>query len=293
MASGVRTGFNGKTVTHQDHFRCTITCGYCGKRCHYEDECHIKKRESDKHKWQEAERQKTATTTSQNGDKGGKGGGKEGGNRGTPHPQRRSRAPATSPSFADEDHKKRPKGDNASPEGSNSKKRQLAWMAKSLMAARADVKFAAEEKGDGSEEEELVFWILLKISDQFFRAVLDTGAKLSIVARRLLKIFKKPKTVAIRVADWRTIQSLWGVDVSFCLDDEIVTQQCRVLDNDSLDIVIGTAFLRRNPQVKMLSLQRPYSLHCDLGSGLFSVPLELSGRKVSGLHYVATTNYRT
>ena len=25
---------DGKTVTHQDHFRCTITCGYCGKRRH-------------------------------------------------------------------------------------------------------------------------------------------------------------------------------------------------------------------------------------------------------------------
>ena len=45
---------DGKIVTHQDHFRCTITCGYCGKRRHYEDECHIKKRESDKHKRQEA-----------------------------------------------------------------------------------------------------------------------------------------------------------------------------------------------------------------------------------------------
>ena len=29
---------DGNTVTHQDHFRCTITCGYCGKRRHYEDE---------------------------------------------------------------------------------------------------------------------------------------------------------------------------------------------------------------------------------------------------------------
>ena len=46
---------------------------------------------------------------------------------------------------------------------------------------------------------------------------------------------------------------------------------------------IGTDFLRRNPQVKMLSLQRPYSLHCDFGSGLFSVTLELSGRKESGV----------
>ena len=33
---------DGKTVTHQDHFRCAITCSYCGKRRHYEDECHIK-----------------------------------------------------------------------------------------------------------------------------------------------------------------------------------------------------------------------------------------------------------
>ena len=73
-----------------------------------------------------------------------------------------------------------------------------------------------------------------------------------------------------------------GVDVTICLGDENVTQHCRVLDTDAFDIVIGTDFLRRNPQVKMLSLQRPYSLHCDFGSGPFSVPLELSGRKSLG-----------
>ena len=134
-------------MTHQDHFRCTITCGCCGKRCHYEDECHIKKRVSDKHKRQEAERQEaqTPTRTPQNGDKGGKAGGKGGGKRGTPNPQRRSSAPATSPSPDTAYPNKRPQGDNASPEGSNSKKRRLAWMAKLLMAAGVDVKFPAEE----------------------------------------------------------------------------------------------------------------------------------------------------
>ena len=136
-----------KTVTHQDHFRCTITCGYCGKRCHYEDECHIKKRESDELKRQEAERQKNQTPTRnpQNGDKGGKGGGKRGGKGGTPNPQRRSSAPAATPAPAEGDPKKRPQGDNASAEGNNSKERRLAWMAKSLMAAGVDVKFPAEE----------------------------------------------------------------------------------------------------------------------------------------------------
>ena len=134
-------------MTHQDHFRCAITCGYCGKRPPYKDECHIKKPESDKHKRQEAKRQKaqTPSRTPQNGDKGGRGGGKEGGKGGNPDPQRRSSAPSSSPSSADVDPKKRPQGDNASPEGSNSKRRRLAWMAKSLMAAGVQVKFPAGE----------------------------------------------------------------------------------------------------------------------------------------------------
>ena len=131
----------------------------------------------------------------------------------------------------------------------------------------------------------------MKIADQVFRAVLDTGATLSIVARRLLKTFKKTETVAIRVGDGCTIHSLGGVDVTICLGNETVTQHCRVLDTDAFDIVIGTDFLRRNPQVRMLSLQRPYSLHCDFGSGLFSVPLDMSGRKESGLRYAAKTTY--
>ena len=133
----------------------------------------------------------------------------------------------------------------------------------------------------------------MKISNQVFGAVLGTGATLSIVAPSLLKTFKTTKTVAIRVGDGRTIHLLGNVHVTICLGDKFVTQHCRVLDTDAFDIVIGTNFLRRNPQVKMLSLHRPYSVHCDFGSGLYSVPLELSGRKESWLRCAAKTNYRT
>ena len=87
--------------------------------------------------------------------------------------------------------------------------------------------------------------------------MLDTAATLSIVARRLLKTFKKTMTVAIRVGVRCTIHSLGGVGVTICMGDETVTQHCRVVDTDAFDIAIGTDFLRRNPQVKMLSLQRP------------------------------------
>ena len=60
---------DGQEVKHQDHFPCTMRCGYCGKRRHYEGECHIKCRESEKLKNAEEERRKNA----------GKGGRREGG----------------------------------------------------------------------------------------------------------------------------------------------------------------------------------------------------------------------
>ena len=44
--------------------------------------------------------------------------------------------------------------------------------------------------------------------------------------------------------------------------------------------------------MKLLSLQRPYALHCDFGPGLFSVPLELSGPQESHSRYV-NRSYRT
>ena len=56
------------------------------------------------------------------------------------------------------------------------------------------------------------FWITVKIGDQVYKAVLDRGATLSIVARRLLKQAKiwKSKTVAIRVGDGQDIHSPGG-----------------------------------------------------------------------------------
>ena len=38
----------GAKATLPDHYRCTITCAFCGKRKHYEDECYDKQRLSAK-----------------------------------------------------------------------------------------------------------------------------------------------------------------------------------------------------------------------------------------------------
>ena len=84
---------DGQEAKHQDHFRCRITCGYCGKRRHYEEECHTNRRESEKLKKAEEEPRKNA----------GKGGKPEGGGanpggfkgRGYLGGGRRSSAPST------------------------------------------------------------------------------------------------------------------------------------------------------------------------------------------------------
>ena len=86
----------------------------------------------------------------------------------------------------------------------------------------------------------------MKIRDQIFGLQLDTGATLSIVARRLVQTFKETKTVAIRIGDGRNIHSLGGGDVSISLGDRSVMQHCRVLDTDAFDILIGTDLLQKN-----------------------------------------------
>ena len=80
---------------------------------------------------------------------------------------------------------------------------------------------------------------------------MNSGATLSIVARRLLKQAKIQKTrpAAIKAGDGRTIHSLAEVNATVCLSNEQVTQHCKLLDTDVFDIVIGTEFLCRNHQV--------------------------------------------
>ena len=144
---------DGQEVKHQDHFRCPITCGFGGKRKQYEDECHIKRRETEKLKKAEEEQPRTA----------GKGEGAEGvgpnsgGSKCKGNPGRRRSLP---PSYAgrrapnptpkgDPSGEKRPAPSTSSAGGAhksseNAKKRRLNWHSNCLQAARVEVKFPEE-----------------------------------------------------------------------------------------------------------------------------------------------------
>ena len=85
----------------------------------------------------------------------------------------------------------------------------LNWHSRCLQAAGVAVQFP--EAGCGASPEEEI-WFTVTIGDRSCKAVLDTGAMLSIVALRLAKRGnpRKIKTMAIRAGHGRAIPSPGG-----------------------------------------------------------------------------------
>ena len=145
---------DGQEVKHQDHFCCTITCGYCGKRRHYEDACHKKRRESEKLNKAEEERRKNT----------GKGGKREGGgltlgiirvrvtlveDEGPKPPPLVEEEHPTPHLRGEQSGEKRPVPSTPSAGGpekgsENAKRRRLNWHSKCLQAAGVEVKHPEE-----------------------------------------------------------------------------------------------------------------------------------------------------
>ena len=145
---------DGQEVKHQDHFRCTITCRYCGERGHYEDKCHIKSRDSEKLKNAEEERRKNAGKGGRPDGEGPNPGGFKGkgnpgggqrfsappiGGGGAPNP-----TPEGEPSGEKRPAPSTPSAGGANNSSENTKKRRLNWHSKCLQAAGVEVKFPEE-----------------------------------------------------------------------------------------------------------------------------------------------------
>ena len=140
---------DGQEVKHQDQFRCTITCGYCGNRRHYKDECHIKRRESEKLKKAEEDRRKNAGKGGGGSTPGGTpgGGNPVGGRRNSASPT--GRKPGPTPKVEQPREKRTapstPSASGADKGSENAKNRRLNWHSKCLQAAGFGVKFPEAE----------------------------------------------------------------------------------------------------------------------------------------------------
>ena len=120
-----------------------------------------------------------------------------------------------------------------------------------------------------------MFWVRIRLGGREYLGVLDTGATISIVARKILpcgSLKNTRTTAAIRMGDGHVVHSCGDCEVEVPMGSRTIY----VMDTEAFDFVLGTDFFVQQSQIESLSLQAPYLLYVDHGSGRESVPLEQS-----------------
>ena len=124
-----------------------------------------------------------------------------------------------------------------------------------------------------------MFWVCIRLGGREYLGVLDTGATISIVAKRaspcgdLKNIWP---TGAIRMGDGHVVHSCGDCEVEVPLVSRSIAHRFYVMHNEAFDFVLGTDFFVEHSQILSLTLQAPYVLQVDHGNGWESVPLEQS-----------------
>ena len=133
---------------------------------------------------------------------------------------------------------------------------------------------------------DLVFWVRIRLGGREYLGVLDTGATISIVAKKILPrgILKNTMpTAAIRMGDGHVVHSCGDCEVDVPMGSQTIAHRFYVMDTEAFDSVLGTDFFVQHTQIQSLTLQAPYLLYVDHGKGTESVPLEQSDHTSSYL----------
>ena len=124
-----------------------------------------------------------------------------------------------------------------------------------------------------------MFWVRIRLGGREYLGVLDTGATISIVAKKTLpcgSLKNTMTTAAIRMGDGHVVHSCGDCEVEVPMGSRTIAHRFYVMDTDDFDFVLGTDFFVQHSQIQSLTLQAPYLLYVDHGSGRESVPLEQS-----------------
>ena len=95
-------------------------------------------------------------------------------------------------------------------------------------------------------------------------SLMDTGATISIVAKRILPrgVLKNTMpTAAIHMGDGHVVHSCEDCEVDVPMGSRSIAHKLYVMDIEALNFVLGTNFFAEHPQVLSLTLQAPYVLH--------------------------------
>ena len=133
-----------------------------------------------------------------------------------------------------------------------------------------------------------MFWVRIRLGGPKYLGVLDTGATISIVAKKILPCGDLKNilpTTAIRMGDGHVVQSCGDCEVGVPMGSRSIAHRFYVLDTEAFNFVLGTDFFVEHSQSLSLTLQAPYVLQVDHGDGWESVPLEQSEHTSSYLRF--------
>ena len=126
---------------------------------------------------------------------------------------------------------------------------------------------------------DLVFWVRIGLGGGGYLGVLDTGATISIVAKKTLpcgRLKNTMTTAAIRMQDGLVVHSCGDREVEVPMGSRIIANRFYVMDTEAFHFVFGTAFFVQHSQIQSVTLQAPRLLYVDHSNGRESVPLQQS-----------------
>ena len=121
-----------------------------------------------------------------------------------------------------------------------------------------------------------MFWVRIRLWGREYPGVLDTGATISIVAKKTLPsgdLTNIMPTAAIRMEDGHVVHSCGDCEVNLPMGSRGIVHQFYVMDTEAFDFVLGTDLLVEHSKILSLTLQAPYILQVGHGDGWVSVYL--------------------
>ena len=153
-------------------------------------------------------------------------------------------------------------------------------VARKLQKKGFEVTCPAEfSQGSSGGPTDLVFWARICLGGREYLGVLDTGATISIVARKTLPrgdLKNIMPTAAIRMGEGHVVHSCGDCEVEVPMGSRSIAHRFNVMDTEACDFVLGTDFFVEHSQILSLTLQAPYVLQVDHGDGWESVHLKQS-----------------
>ena len=124
-----------------------------------------------------------------------------------------------------------------------------------------------------------MFWVCIRVGGREYLGVLDTGAIISIVAKKTLPrgdLKNIMPRAAIHMGDGHVVQSCGDCEVDVPMGLRSIAHRFYVTDTEAFDLVLGNDCFVEHCQILSLRLQAPFILQVDHGDGGESVPLEQS-----------------